>query len=147
MTVFRDDGHLTSEALAVLAAGEELPELQRLEIAEHLSYCDACLERYAAAMASAPLASPSPRCRAGLFRRIRLRAARLLFSRFGAAAAAVAVTVTAVWTVPLPETGTGPREPSAISEAYHGWTAAVDQGLQRIMGLFDSVKLQGGVLP
>ncbi len=137
MTVFRDDGHLTSEALAVLAAGEELPELTRLEIAEHLSFCDACLERYAAAMASAPLAAPSPRCRAGLFRRIRLRAARLLFSRFGAAAAAVAVTVTAVWTVPLPEVKSAPEElPSPISEAYHGWTEAVDQGLQRIMGLF-----------
>lgn len=147
MTVFRDDGHLASEALAALAAGEELPELRRLEIAEHLSYCDACLERYADAMASAPLASPSPRCRAGLFRRIRLRAARLLFSRFGAAAAAVAVTVTAVWTAPLPEAKSAPEEPSALSRAYCGWTAAVDQGLQHILGLFDSVKFEGGVLP
>ena len=40
MTCFRPDGHLTDEALAALIRGDALAELDRLEIAEHLAYCD-----------------------------------------------------------------------------------------------------------
>ena len=45
MDIFRHDGHLTDGALAALAAGEPLDEAARLEIAEHLAYCDLCLLR------------------------------------------------------------------------------------------------------
>ena len=45
MKLFRDDGHLTDEALTALA-GESLDDLSRLEIAEHLAFCDLCLQRY-----------------------------------------------------------------------------------------------------
>ena len=46
MTCFRPDGHLTDEALAALIRGAALVELDRLELAEHLAYCDQCLQRY-----------------------------------------------------------------------------------------------------
>ena len=36
MTCFRPDGHLTDAALAALVRGDPLPELERLELAEHL---------------------------------------------------------------------------------------------------------------
>ena len=42
MEYFRPDGHLTDEALAALVRSEPLDELVRLELAEHLAYCDDC---------------------------------------------------------------------------------------------------------
>lgn len=47
MTCFRPDGHLTDAALTALVRGDCLEELDRLELAEHLAYCDQCLQRYA----------------------------------------------------------------------------------------------------
>ena len=40
--LFYEDGHLTDEALQALIREEELDTLQRLEISEHLSFCDLC---------------------------------------------------------------------------------------------------------
>ena len=40
MTCFRPDGHLTDAALTALVRGDCLEELDRLELAEHLAYCD-----------------------------------------------------------------------------------------------------------
>ena len=63
MEIFRHDGHLTDRALAALVAGESLDETARLEIAEHLAYCDLCLQRYTDALAGAPLLTPEHSCR------------------------------------------------------------------------------------
>ena len=60
MTCFRPDGHLTDEALAALIRGDALAELDRLEIAEHLAYCDPCLQRYAKQLPTPPLLPPPP---------------------------------------------------------------------------------------
>lgn len=104
MTIFRQDGHLSKEALHALAQGAELEELTRLEIAEHLSYCDACLQRYTEALTNAPLLTPMHSCRESLWRRIRERTVRILTSRYATAAAAVALALTLVWAdIPLPE--------------------------------------------
>ena len=43
MERFHTDGHLTDEALAALIRDGRPDELSRLEIAEHLSFCDVCL--------------------------------------------------------------------------------------------------------
>ena len=49
--VFREDGHLSGEALEALAKNEDrFDELERLEIAEHLAFCDYCLQRYTLAL-------------------------------------------------------------------------------------------------
>ena len=45
MTLFLDNGHLTDEGLRALVEGS-LDEMERLEAAEHLSFCDECLVRY-----------------------------------------------------------------------------------------------------
>lgn len=47
--LFREDGHLTEEAIYGLST-EEIDELGRLEIAEHLSFCDDCILRYTLAL-------------------------------------------------------------------------------------------------
>ena len=46
MELFSNNGHLKDEALLALIQGRELSELERLEISEHLAYCDRCLQRY-----------------------------------------------------------------------------------------------------
>ena len=57
MEWFRDDGCLTDEGLRALTAGQ-LDELGRLETAEHLSYCDACMDRYTALLTADALETP-----------------------------------------------------------------------------------------
>ena len=62
--VFRDDGHLSAEALTALARNEDnFDGLERLEIAEHLAFCDECLQRYAMALEGGTLLIPERSCR------------------------------------------------------------------------------------
>ena len=58
MTCFRPDGHLTDAALTALVRGDCLEELDRLELAEHLAYCDQCLQRYAELLSEGPMLTP-----------------------------------------------------------------------------------------
>ena len=97
MEPFRTDGHLTDETLAALARGRELDELTRLEAAEHLAFCDACLQRYTDLLATAPLLVPAHSCRESLWVRVRRRTLRLVTSRYATAAAAVALALTVLW--------------------------------------------------
>lgn len=50
MELFDKNGCLTDEGLQALQAGG-LDELGRLETAEHLAYCDKCMDRYTALLA------------------------------------------------------------------------------------------------
>lgn len=45
--LFDPNGHLTDDAFGALLRDEPLDEMERLEISEHLSFCDRCVERYA----------------------------------------------------------------------------------------------------
>lgn len=58
MELFRDDGCLTDEGFRTMMAGQ-LDELGRLETAEHLSYCDKCMDRYTALL-TADVLEPAP---------------------------------------------------------------------------------------
>lgn len=91
MELFDRNGHLTEEALAALIRERELDELGRLEAAEHLAFCDLCLQRYMDALAGAELLTPERSCRESLWVRIRMRTVRLVTSRYATAAAAVAL--------------------------------------------------------
>lgn len=133
MVVFQNDGHLTDQALRALTEGMELPELTRLEMAEHLSFCDQCLQRYADLLAAQPLPEVPLPCREGILRRIRLRAARIFVNRYAAAAAAVALAVTALWTTGPLEPGAvrNPGEPTAITRTLRSWPAALNREMER----------------
>lgn len=95
--LFRPDGHLTGEGLRALVGGE-LDELGRLEAAEHLSFCDACLVRYTALLEGDVLQEPPTDQTLPVMRRLRRRAAQALMSRYTAAAAAVLITGTLWYT-------------------------------------------------
>ncbi len=96
--VFREDGHLSTGALEALARNEDaFDELERLEIAEHLAFCDYCLQRYALALEEGTLLVPERSCRRALWSRVRSRAIRLVTGRYATAAAAVALALTVLW--------------------------------------------------
>ena len=97
MDVFRADGHLTDGALLALVQNDLMDELNRLETAEHLAFCDYCLQRYTDALAGTELLVPERSCRKAVWARIRNRAIRLATSRYATAVAAVALALTLLW--------------------------------------------------
>ena len=136
MELFDPAGHLTDGALLALAHEEVPDELARLEMAEHLAYCDQCLHRYTALLAEAPLLTPAHSCRESLWRRVRARTLRVLASRYATAAAAVALALTVLWgsaAVSLPE---APRHFQSWPER---WSDTLDGGLSRLNTMFDDL--------
>lgn len=105
MEVFHADGHLTNEALLILIRTPETAPagLTRLEMAEHLAFCDDCLRRYMELLEGGPLLVPAHSCRRSLWSRVRARSLRAAVSRYATAAAAVALALTMLWGAPRRE--------------------------------------------
>lgn len=139
--VFCEDGHLRDEALAALARNEDVfEELERLEIAEHLAFCDECLHRYTLALEGGALLIPEHPCKKALWARIWSRTLRLAVSRYATAVAAVTLALTVLWggagveisRPPLPE------DRPSISRQLTGLTGEISDSLhQTVSGLSD----------
>lgn len=146
MERFRADAHLTDEALAALVRDENLDELGRLELAEHLSFCDACLQRYTDLLCGTELLTPERSCQETLWARVLTRTLRLVTSRYATAAAAVALALTVLWggqeisfsRPALPELG------PAAAERLHNWPErwndALSQTLSGVTDFFDGFR-------
>ena len=142
MELFDPAGHLTDGALLALAHEEVPDELARLEMAEHLAYCDQCLQRYTDLLANAPLLTPAHSCRESLWRRVRARTLRLLTSRYATAAAAVALALTVLWgsaAVPLPKRPSLPEVPQRLQSWPQRWSDSLDGALSRFNDMFDDL--------
>ena len=142
MELFDSAGHLTDGALLALAHEEVPDELARLEMAEHLAYCDQCLHRYTALLAEAPLLTPAHSCRESLWRRVRARTLRLLASRYATAVAAVALALTVLWgsaAVPLPKRPSLPEVPQRLQSWPQRWSDSLDGALSRFNDMFDDL--------
>ena len=137
--MFDQNGHLSDQAIAALVSGDELDARTRLEIAEHLSYCDFCLQRYTDALTGNLLLTPEVSCRHTIWRKIRERTVRILTSRYATAAAAMALALTLVWAdIPLPE--------QTLAEGP-GLTQRVEKTLDSLMSgvneFFDGLEIPG----
>lgn len=144
MEIFRHDGHLTEETLAALVHGEPLDETARLEIAEHLAYCDLCLQRYTGALAGAPLLTPERSCQESLWRRVRVRTVRIFTNRYAAAAAGIVLALTLVWGsgdegFRLPEL---PEDRPTVSDGLRKWNESLDSAMSGINEFFDGLGRQ-----
>ena len=121
MELFDPSGHLTDRALLALVRNEELDELARLELAEHLAYCDRCLQRYT----------------------IRVRTLRLLTSRYATAAAAVALALTVLWgsaAISLPQRRPAlPEVPQQLQHWPEQWSDSLNDALSRFNAMFDDL--------
>ena len=89
--LFLQTGHLSDEGLQALIDGT-LDEMQRLEAAEPLSFCDECLTRYTALLTGDVLEEPEQDVTLPVMRRLRRRAVKIAWNRYAAAAAAVVIT-------------------------------------------------------
>lgn len=140
MEIFDKAGHLTAQAMQALVRNDPLEELSRLEMAEHLSFCDRCLQRYTELLTDDVLLTPSPACREGLIWRIRRRAVRLFTSRYATAAAAVALALTVLWGGSLGQR-TADRPLVQAGQAITEWAISWPQDFRNMFsglgGLFD----------
>ena len=93
---FNEDGHLTDYAIKELICGEP-DELTRLEISEHLSFCDDCLLRYTLALDSETLLTPDTPLADSIMRNIKSRVRRVFLNRYATAAVAACFAM-ALWT-------------------------------------------------
>lgn len=89
MELFEQNGCLTEEGLHAVIGGQ-LDELGRLEAAEHLSYCDKCMDRYTALLTADVLEEP-PRSARGAVIWV-----RLMQNTWGRAAVAAVAAVLAL---------------------------------------------------
>lgn len=91
--LFDDEtGCLTNDALAGLMEGS-LDELQRLEVSEHLSYCDACVERYTALLADGVLLEAPELMKQSVLAALRRKAAKVFVNRYFHMAVAASLTL------------------------------------------------------
>ena len=136
-------GHLTDGALLALAHEEVPDELARLEMAEHLAYCDQCLQRYTDLLTKTPLLTPAHSCRESLWRRVRARTLRLLTSRYATAAAAVALALTVLWgsaAISLPQRRPAlPEVPQQLQHWPEQWSDSLNDALSRFNAMFDDL--------
>lgn len=79
--LFKQDGHLTEQALSLLDGGE-MSELELLEISEHLSFCDECLVTYTQMLAGGSLMEPEQSITERVMARIRRRAQAIFVNKF-----------------------------------------------------------------
>lgn len=147
MDVFRADGHLTDEALAALIRDDgTLGQLERLELAEHLSFCDPCLQRYTDLLDRTELLTPERSCQRTLWVRVRRRAVQLVTSRYATAAAAVALALTVLWggqeitfsrpTLPEPR----PAAAERLRSWPERWNDALSETLSGVTDFFDGLR-------
>ena len=139
--MFDRNGHLSDRAFAALLSEDDLPELTRLELAEHLAYCDLCLQRYTAALTDETLLSPPGSCKEPLMRRIRTRAITALTSRYATAAAAVVLALTLLWSdLSFPADTTRPAAAvSAVSAALENWGERCSTALETLFPTIHSI--------
>lgn len=72
MELFDAKGCLSEEGLQALVGGQ-LDETQRLEAAEHLAYCDRCMDRYTALLTDDVLEQPPRSARGAVMGTIWIR--------------------------------------------------------------------------
>lgn len=90
--LFREDGHLSDAGFAALLAGS-LNELGRLEVAEHLEFCDVCMLRYTECLTDDSLLQPEKPLAQEVLPRVRRKKLRISFGRYATVAAAACMAV------------------------------------------------------
>ncbi len=151
--LFDDEtGCLTDGALAGLMEGS-LDELQRLEVSEHLSYCDACVERYTALLTDGVLLEAPELMKQSVLAALRRRAAKVFVNRYFHMAVAASLTLV-LWgsgvfnsfgevrLVRPPEA----RNPEAsISWRLNSFASEVSDGVTDFMDQLITIDLRGAL--
>ena len=155
LLLFDDDtGCLTDRALDGLIAGS-LGELERLEISEHLSYCDRCLDRYTALLTPEVLIEPSELMKQSILSSLRKKAARTFVNRYFHMAVAASLTMV-LWgsgvfaafgqSIPLEKlewSWPGEMPELTVSQKLDTFATTVTGGISDIMEQLTEFELRG----
>ena len=96
MAIFHENGHITAEGFFLLVT-EKADEMQRLELSEHLSFCDRCLEQYLIEMEKITLLETEESIAKRVIKKVKHKTAFLVQKRFGTAVAAACIAMI-LWT-------------------------------------------------
>ena len=119
MELFDENGCLTDEGLQALTAGQ-LDEMGRLEAAEHLSYCDKCMDRYTALLTADVLETPPRSAHGAVMAAIWVRLMQNTWGR-AAVAGVAAVLAFTMW-----RSGTIDQL-LTFRQELHAWTPETSQ--------------------
>ena len=119
MELFDKNGCLTEEGLHAVIGGQ-LDELGRLEAAEHLSYCDKCMDRYTALLTADVLEEPPRSARGAVMGTIWVRLMQNTWGRAAVAAVAAVLALT-MWRSGTISQWIGFRQ------QLHSWVPSVSQ--------------------
>lgn len=127
MELFDQNGCLTEEGLHAVIGGQ-LDELGRLEAAEHLSYCDKCMDRYTALLTADVLEEPPRSARGAVMGTIWVRLMQNTWGRAAVAAVAAVLALTMWRTGTLEQILEGTRDlktwmPSTSQTSCRCWAS------------------------
>lgn len=157
LLLFDDEtGCLTDLALDGLIAGS-LGEVSRLEVSEHLSYCDRCLDRYMALLTPEALIEAPELMKPGILSALRKKAGRAFVSRYFHMAVAASLTLV-LWGsgvfstfgqgVPLKKleiNWPGELPEITVSQRLDSFASTVTGGISDIMEQLTDFQLRGAV--
>lgn len=156
LLLFDDEtGCLTDYALDGLAAGS-LEELSRLEVSEHLSYCDRCLDRYTARLVPEALMDAPDLLKPSVLSALRKKARGAFVSRYFHMAVAASLTLVLWGSGVFATFGQGdalkklefelPMEPMpelAVSQRLDSFASTVTGGISDFMEQLTDFQLRG----
>mgnify|MGYP000806615934 CR=1 FL=1 len=93
MELFREDGCMTDAGFRAMMDGQ-LDELGRLEAAEHLAYCDRCMDRYTALLTADALEMPPHSAHKAVMTAIWVRLMQNTYGRVAVASVAAVLALT-----------------------------------------------------
>lgn len=131
--LFDDRGHLTGAGLNAMESGS-LDELGSLEAAEHLSFCDACLNRYTNWLEAMPqaLLRPARDIAPQVQNLLRMRSIRVFTNKYVSIAAAV-ILAFALWNFGAFNISTGAAQ-RGVDRLAEGPRFSISQSIQQFIG-------------
>lgn len=131
--LFDNRGHLTGAGLNAMENGS-LDELGSLEAAEHLSFCDACLNRYTNWLEAMPqaLLSPARDIAPQVQNLLRMRSIRVFTNKYVSIAAAV-ILAFALWNFGAFNISTGAAQ-RGVDRLAEGPRFSISQSIQQFIG-------------
>ena len=131
--LFDDRGHLTGAGLNAMENGS-LDELGSLEAAEHLSFCDACLNRYTNWLEAMPqaLLSPARDIAPQVQNLLRMRSIRVFTNKYVSIAAAV-ILAFALWNFGVFNISDGTAQ-RGVDRLAEGPRFSISQSIQQFIG-------------
>lgn len=151
-----ESGCLTDFALQSLVAGS-LEELERLEVSEHLSYCDGCVDRYTALLTPEVLVEPPELMKQSILSSLKKRAARVFVNRYFHMVVAASLTLV-LWgsgvfstfgqSIPLrrPQVDWEEEAPKiSVSQRLGDFASNVTGGINDIVDQITTIDLRGAI--